>query len=69
VQIVCFHTPNSRATSSASRPASTCFSAAMTCVSVCLFFDIATPLLNTEIALGLQRKTRISDSICRTADV
>lgn len=31
VQIVCFDTPNSRATCSASRPASTCFSAAMIC--------------------------------------
>src|SRR5580698_6249303 len=39
--IVCFDTPASRATSSALRPASSCFSTPMICASVCLLFDIS----------------------------
>src|ERR1700674_2994630 len=38
--MVCFDTPTSRATSSALRPASNCFSAPIICASVCLLFDI-----------------------------
>jgi hypothetical protein len=37
---VCFDTPTSRATSSALRPASNCFSAPIICASVCLLFDM-----------------------------
>jgi hypothetical protein len=40
---VCLLTPTSRATSSALRPASTCFSAAIICASVCLLRDIRLP--------------------------
>src|SRR5215469_16479799 len=42
--MVCLDTPYSRATSSAFRPASTCFSAVIICASVCLLFDILRPL-------------------------
>src|SRR5215469_13261864 len=42
--MVCFDTPTSRATSSALRPASSCFSAPIICASVCLLFDIPLPL-------------------------
>src|ERR1700751_3581618 len=45
--MVCFDTPNSRATSSTLRPASTCFSAAIICASVCLLFDMLRPSPNT----------------------
>src|SRR5579875_3327598 len=38
--MVCLLTPCSRATSSVVRPASTCFSAAMICASVCLLLLI-----------------------------
>src|SRR5580692_5307060 len=41
--MVCFDTPHSRATSSTFRPASTCFSAAIICASVCLLFDMLRP--------------------------
>src|SRR5580704_405134 len=41
VYIVAWLTPHSRATSSTVRPASTCFSAAMICASVCLLLPIS----------------------------
>ncbi len=41
--MVCFDTPFSRATSSTFRPASTYFSAAIICASVCLLFGINPP--------------------------
>src|SRR3990172_5411215 len=42
--MVCLDTPTSRATSSAFRPASTCFNAAMISASVCLPLDMLLPL-------------------------
>src|SRR3990170_7319906 len=42
--MVCLDTPTSRATSSAFRPASTCFNAAMMSASVCLPLDMLLPL-------------------------
>src|SRR5581483_11544137 len=42
--MVCLDTPYSRARSSTARPASSCFSAAMICASLCLLLLIRFPL-------------------------
>jgi len=47
-QIVAALTPHSRATSSTVPPASTCFSAAMICASVCQLFSSRTPGLTPK---------------------
>src|SRR5271154_4594692 len=47
--MVCFDTPTSRATSSALRPASICFSAPIIRASVCLLFDMpSSPFFRTN---------------------
>src|SRR5581483_1524906 len=53
--MVCFDTPSSRATSSVARPASTCFSAAIICASLCLLMLIRFPFPSSEIVLHLGR--------------
>jgi hypothetical protein len=54
-EIVCFDTPHSRATSSAFRLASSCFSAAIICASVCLLSDINPPLSKYDFIFGYVR--------------
>src|SRR5262249_40163833 len=53
--MVCLLTPCSRATSSVVRPASTCFSAAMICASVCRLLLIVLPLSFVQIVFRIGR--------------
>jgi len=57
--------PHSRATSSTFRPASTCFSAAIICASVCLLFDILRPFqIRFHIRLCAEFGEQVSTSCC-----